>query len=66
VQLADEPRDLDRAWDLSRRYDAHPIHDMVYLALAERRRTHLITRRCRPPAAPRDVDWIVAPEVVLR
>lgn len=62
---ADEPRDLDRAWDLARRHDAHRIYDMVYVALAERRRTQLITA----DAALRQllgVDWIVAPEMLLR
>jgi len=41
--MADEPADLARAWDLSRRYDQHPLHDMVYVALAERLGQHLIT-----------------------
>lgn len=36
VDLVDEPRDLARAWDLSRRYDEHPVYDMVYVAVAER------------------------------
>jgi predicted nucleic acid-binding protein len=36
VRLLDTVADLDRAWDLSRRYDEHPIYDMVYVALAER------------------------------
>jgi predicted nucleic acid-binding protein len=26
---------LPRAWDLARRYDEHPLYDMVYLALAQ-------------------------------
>lgn len=36
VHLVDEPADLDRAYELSRRYDEHPVYDMVYVALAER------------------------------
>jgi len=43
VRLVDEPRDLWRAWDLARRYDNHPIYDLLYVALAERRRTQLLT-----------------------
>ncbi len=43
ISLRDEPRDLDRAWDLSRRYDEHPLYDMVYVALAERLQQQLIT-----------------------
>jgi predicted nucleic acid-binding protein len=33
--LLDEPRDLQRAWELSRRYDNHPIYDLLYVALAD-------------------------------
>lgn len=43
VRLADEPADLDRAWELSRRYDEHPLYDMLYVALAERLEQQLIT-----------------------
>jgi hypothetical protein len=37
------PCDLDRAWELSRRYDHHPVYDMVYVALAERLGRRLVT-----------------------
>jgi len=43
AELADEPRDLARAWDLSRRYDEHPVYDMVYVAVAERLGDRLFT-----------------------
>ena len=43
ISLRDEPRDLDRAWDLSRRHDENPLYDMVYVALAERLQQQLIT-----------------------
>jgi predicted nucleic acid-binding protein len=43
VRLVDTPDDLDRAWDLARRYDEHPVYDMVYVALAERLDEELIT-----------------------
>lgn len=43
VRLADVPADLDRAWDLSRRYDEHPVYDLVYVALAERLGQRLLT-----------------------
>ena len=66
VRLADEPRDLDRAWDLARRYDAHPVYDMVYVALAERRNTQLVTADAALRQLLGDVDWIVAPEGLLR
>ena len=43
VSIVDDRRDLDRAWELSRRYDEHPIYDLVYVALAERIGEQLIT-----------------------
>src|SRR2546428_4196419 len=43
VRIADDRRDLDRAWELARRHDNHPICDMIYVALAERTTTQLIT-----------------------
>ena len=64
ISLDDEPGDLDRAWDLSRRYDEHPVHDMVYVALALRTGQQLVTadeslrRRVNLPGV------VVAPEHV--
>lgn len=43
VGVLDEPRDLDRAWELARRYDEHPVYDLVYVALAERLGEQLVT-----------------------
>ena len=43
VEIADVPGDLERAWDLSRRYDEHPVYDMLYVAVAERMGEQLIT-----------------------
>jgi predicted nucleic acid-binding protein len=43
VQLVSDRRHLDRAWELSRRYDNHPVYDMVYVAAAEAAGTVLIT-----------------------
>jgi predicted nucleic acid-binding protein len=65
VRLIDEPRDLDRAWDLARRYDDHPIYDMLYVALAERRRTQLITADTALREVLAGFDWIVAPDDLL-
>jgi predicted nucleic acid-binding protein len=63
VKLLDEPRDLQRAWELSRRYDNHPIYDLIYVALAERHRVLLLTA----DTALRDrlvgLDFLVAPQV---
>jgi predicted nucleic acid-binding protein len=36
VELVDTPRDVTRAYELSRRFDEHPLYDMVYVAIAER------------------------------
>lgn len=47
VHLVDTPADRDRAWDLSRRYDEHPVYDMIYVALAERLGDQLITADAR-------------------
>ena len=66
VRLLDEPRDLDRAWDLARRYDNHPVYDLVYVAVAERQRTQLITADSTLRRRLSDFDWLVAPEQILR
>src|SRR5205814_84451 len=65
VRLIDEPRDIDRAWDLARRYDNHPIYDLVYVALAERRDTELVTADSALRRRLVGLDWIVAPEDLL-
>jgi predicted nucleic acid-binding protein len=65
VRLVDEARDLERAWDLSRRYDTHPIYDMLYVAVAERRRTQLVTADVALREALPGFDWIVGPEELL-
>jgi predicted nucleic acid-binding protein len=43
IRIADNQRDLSRAWELARRHDNHAIYDMIYVALAERISTELIT-----------------------
>lgn len=43
VTIAGNADDLVRAWDLSRRFDEHPVYDMVYVALAERIGHPLVT-----------------------
>jgi predicted nucleic acid-binding protein len=65
VRLVDEPRDLERAWDLARRYDAHPVYDMLYVALAERRGTQLVTADDGLRQLLRGFDWIVGPTDLL-
>jgi predicted nucleic acid-binding protein len=43
IAWVDEPEDLAAAWDLSRRYDEHPIYDLIYVAVAERLGEQLVT-----------------------
>ena len=35
VRTVSDRRHLERAWELSRRYDNHPVNDMLYAATAE-------------------------------
>ena len=59
VRPADDQRDLDRAWELARRYDNLPIYDMIYVALAERTATELVTADEALRRRLTYVDWIV-------
>jgi predicted nucleic acid-binding protein len=43
VRRADRESDRVRAFELSRRYDNWPVYDMLYVALAERLGTELVT-----------------------
>lgn len=43
LTVLDSGADVDRAYELSRRFDEHPIYDMVYVALAERIGAALVT-----------------------
>jgi predicted nucleic acid-binding protein len=43
VSLVDDRLDLTAAWDLSRRYDDHPVYDMLYVAVARRLDEQLVT-----------------------
>ena len=43
VTVLHDSADVARAWELSRRYDEHPLYDMVYVALAERLGDTLVT-----------------------
>jgi len=43
VRIVDQPSDIDRAWELARRFDEHPLYDLIYVAVAERVGDVLIT-----------------------
>jgi|SRR5438270_9868785 len=62
LRLADDHRELDRAWELARRYDNHPIYDMVYVALAERMTTELVTADEALGRRLSHLGWIVPPD----
>lgn len=47
VAERDSAADRDRAYELARRYDEHPLYDMIYVALAERLRMDLVTADAR-------------------
>jgi len=65
VALADQPRDLERAWDLARRCDNHPMYDLIYVAAAERLGIQLVTANGTPRARLVGLDWIVSREQLL-
>jgi predicted nucleic acid-binding protein len=62
IKLADDAQHLDRAWELSRRYDNHPIYDMVYVALAEAAGVELITADQSLRSRLQHLSWIRAPD----
>lgn len=61
IRVVDTPGDLDRAWDLARRYDDHPVYDMMYVAVAERLHTTFITADETLRRRLRRLTWVVAP-----
>lgn len=61
IRVTDDQRDLDRAWELARRYDNHPIYDMIFVALAERTRTELITADEALRRRLAHLTWVVGP-----
>jgi predicted nucleic acid-binding protein len=61
-RLADDSHHMDRAWELSRRYDNHPIYDMVYVAVAEAAGTTLITADSNLRSRLSHLAWIKAPD----
>jgi predicted nucleic acid-binding protein len=59
IRLADQPADASRAFELARRYDEHPVYDMVYLAMAERLSSTLVTADHRLLARVSHLSYVV-------
>lgn len=62
VAYVDGDAERDRAFELARRYDNHPLYDMVYLAVAERLGEQLITADERLRRRVAHLSWVVAPD----
>jgi predicted nucleic acid-binding protein len=58
LRRADHAPDQARAFELARRYDNWPVYDMVYVALAERLGTELITADQRLRGRLAHLDWV--------
>ncbi|MGH3804578.1 MAG: type II toxin-antitoxin system VapC family toxin [Pseudonocardiaceae bacterium] len=65
IGLPDDDREIVRAWELARQYDNWPIYDMIYVALAERLGTSLVTADQRLADRLSHLDWVLSPNDVL-
>ena len=63
LQTVSDRRHLDRAWELSRRYDNHPVYDMLYAATAEAARHQFFTSDETLLARLGHLGWVVRPTV---
>lgn len=61
VLRSDTPADADRAFELARRYDNWPARDMLYVALAGRLGTELVTANDRLIARLGHLGWVRGP-----
>jgi predicted nucleic acid-binding protein len=53
-----EDRDHSRAFELARRYDNWPVYDMLYVAVAERAATELVTADRKLQARLAHLGWV--------
>ncbi len=58
LRRSESARDQARAFELARRYDNWPVYDMVYVALAERLGTELITADQRLRDRLAHLGWV--------
>ena len=61
VRRVDTEADRVRAFELARRYDNWPVYDMVYVALAERLSTELITADTKLRNRLAHLGWVKGP-----
>jgi predicted nucleic acid-binding protein len=61
VRTVGDRRHLDRAWELSRRYDNHPVYDMLYAATAEAAGMVFITADETLLRRLGHLDWVQRP-----
>lgn len=62
VQTVSDRRYLDRAWEMSRRYDNHPVYDMLYAATAEAAGTVFITADETLLQRLSNLGWVQRPD----
>ncbi|MGQ0719118.1 MAG: type II toxin-antitoxin system VapC family toxin [Pseudonocardiales bacterium] len=66
MTLHDDGRDRRRAWELARRYDNHPIYDMLYVALAERLGEPLVTANDKLHRRLAHLGLVLRPDEALK
>jgi predicted nucleic acid-binding protein len=59
IRSADIPVDMERAFELARRYDNSPVYDMVYVALAERIGTEFYTADAKLRSRLAHLPWVL-------
>jgi predicted nucleic acid-binding protein len=59
IRSADIPVDMERAFELARRYDNSSVYDMVYVALAERIGTEFYTADAKLRSRLAHLPWVL-------
>lgn len=66
IKLHNDGRDRRRAWELARRYDNHPIYDVLYVALAQRLAEPLVTLDDKLRRRLASLNLVFRPDEVLK
>jgi predicted nucleic acid-binding protein len=61
LRTVPDRRYLDRAWELSRRFDNHPVYDMLYAATAEAANHQFFTSDETLLARLAHLGWVLRP-----